>query len=224
LGILVSKFAIKVNYTRKIYHFFVFLLPFGLKKFLPYNDEFVFTIIAILVSLSSLVIYVPFIKNRIGIVGLMYKSFDRPEDRPNTLKWLFLQYLMTYIIALPFYYYFKKINHPDFIFIPIFINAFGDGLAEPIGVRFGKHKYLVNALFSEKKYERSLEGSLCVFMTSVVVILNFKNQFSLLQFALLLILIPIVATLAEAKSPHTIDSPFIFFSCCFTIMLMYSCF
>ena len=98
----------------------------------------------------------------------------------------------------------------NIIFIVIIINGIGDGLAEPIGVRFGKHKYETYALFTKKKYTRSLEGSACVFITALITLILFGKSFNPIQFVVALIAIPIVMTLAEAFSPHSWDNPFLF--------------
>ena len=103
-----------------------------------------------------------------------------------------------------------SINKMELIFIIIIINGIGDGLAEPIGVRFGKHKYKTHALFTKKKYERSLEGSACVFLTALIAIILFSKSFSPIQFIVAIITIPILMTLAEAFAPHSWDNPFLF--------------
>ncbi len=147
----------------------------------------------------------------------MFATFNRREDRPFTLKWLFTQYLATYLVAIPFWLVFKKQNHTEAILIIILINAIGDGLAEPIGIRWGKHKYRVTAIFTT----RSLQGSACVFVVAVIVIFLFRNNFTTPQFIIALIAVPAVATLAEAKSPHTMDSPFIFLFTSITLCGVY---
>ena len=140
----------------------------------------------------------------------MFTSFDRPEDRPFTLKWLFTQYLVTYLVAVPLWVIFNKLGHTEAIPIIILINAIGDGLAEPVGITWGKHKYNVKAIFTDRKYTRSKEGSAVVFIVAMFVICLFHSHFNQLQFIVALLTIPFVSTLAEAKSPHTWDSPFIF--------------
>jgi phytol kinase len=95
----------------------------------------------------------------------------------------------------------------DLLSIAILITVFGDGLAEPIGIRFGKHKYTTYSIFPRKKYLRSLEGSLTVFITGIIVILIFKHSFTNTQFLIALAVIPIAMTLTEAVSPHTLDNP-----------------
>merc|ERR1719395_98902 len=86
----------------------------------------------------------------------------------------------------------------------------GDGLAEPIGKRFGKHKYSVYALFTKKRYTRSYEGSANVFFWTLVGVLVAIPQLNIAQVLFLAILLPPAVTLAESFSPHGWDNPFMF--------------
>lgn len=210
LGLLVIKYKIKVNYTRKINHFFVFFLPYLLKTVFPYKESLWSQIFIACVGLATLIIYLKPIRQRVKLIQFMFTAFDRPEDRPFTLKWLFIQYLATYIVAIPLWILFQKQNHTEAILMIILINAIGDGLAEPVGVLWGKNKYKVKAVFTSKLYTRSLQGSACVFIVAVLVLSSFYSYFTITQFIVALAVVPVVATLAEAKSPHTLDSPFIF--------------
>ena len=220
-GILVIRQNWKVNYTRKINHFFVFFAPYAIKLIFPFQETLYTQIIIALVGLATLSIYIIPVRQNIKIVATMYAAFDRPEDRPYTLKWLFTQYLTTYLVAIPLWIVFDKLHHQEAILIIILINAIGDGLAEPIGITWGKHKYRVKALFTSKTYTRSIEGSACVFAIAIITITFFHNYFSTTQFIICLLVVPIVATLAEAKSPHTWDSPFIFFFTGIALLLIY---
>jgi len=96
------------------------------------------------------------------------------------------------------------------IFITVLIAAIGDGLAEPVGVKFGKHQYLVRALFTDRKYTRSIEGSLCVLFSGFLAVGILNEQLTSTELILALIIIPISMTLAEAFSPHTWDGPFLY--------------
>ena len=96
--------------------------------------------------------------------------------------------------------------------IPILIVGIGDGLAEPVGVKFGRLKYRTYALFSKMKFARTIEGSCCVLVTSIIVIFFYKHSFTPQELIAALISIPIIMTLAEAFSPHTWDQPFLFFT------------
>jgi len=221
LGLIVVKYHFKVNYTRKINHFFVFFLPYLLKLIFPFKETFITQVIIACIGLATLAIYLKPIRLNVKIVSLMFAAFDRPEDRPFTLKWLFTQYLATYLVAVPLWVIFNKLGHTEAIPIIILINAFGDGLAEPIGITWGKHKYNVKAIFTDRKYARSIEGSAVVFIVAVFVIYLFQNHFNQLQFIVALFTVPIVSTLAEAKSPHTWDSPFIFLFTGITLLAVY---
>jgi len=94
--------------------------------------------------------------------------------------------------------------------IIIIANGVGDGLAELVGIRFGKRKYTTYALFTQEKYVRSYAGSACVFITTFIAILAFHSYFSPIQFIAAVLTVPILITLAEAFSPHTWDSPLIY--------------
>ncbi len=220
-GLLVVHLHWKVNYTRKINHFFVFASPYIIKIFFPFKETLYTQIAIAIVGLMTLLIYLKPIRTNIKVVGLMFTAFDRPEDRPHTLKWLFTQYLATYLVALPLWLLFNYVNHTEAILIIILINAIGDGLAEPVGITWGKNKYAVKALFTSTFYTRSLQGSACVFVVALVVIIGFYHTFTTSQFITALLLIPITATLAEAKSPHTWDSPFIFLFTGLGLLLVY---
>ena len=102
------------------------------------------------------------------------------------------------------------------IYIPQTINSIGDGLAEPIGIRFGKHKYKTFALFFDGKwfngsFTRSVEGSLCVLIvTAAVISVEFGlGVFSGAQYLYLMTTMPFYMTIAEAFAPHTNDGPFL---------------
>ena len=206
-GLLVRHKGIKVNYTRKINHFALFFIPVFLRSVFPHEPSFQRFIIGCVIGTLILFIYIQPIRNKIPIIATMFSSFDRPEDRPNTLWWLFTQILAGYIILVPAVIIFVQNGLAGLIWIPLLILAFGDGLAEPVGIRFGKHKYETYAFFSKTKYVRSFEGSACVFIASIIVIIVFQSSFTQLQFIIALIIIPFLMTIVEANSPHTWDTP-----------------
>lgn len=216
-GLLVLKKGVKVNYTRKINHFTVMAIPFLLGMIMGPGrssggepPDFLMQVIGLLSGLLFFVIFLKPIRERVSSIKTAFQGIDRPEDRPYTLRWITTQTAANYIVAIPVAMYLGMSNMPELIFIIILINGFGDGLAEPIGVRFGKHKYQTNALFTKRKYERSLEGSACVLVTSIVVVMLFSDLFSPIQLFVALIAFPNIMTLAEAKAPHSWDNPFLF--------------
>jgi len=155
--------------------------------------------------------YVEPIRSRNRGIALMFLSFDRPEDRPHTLHWLLTQTIVGYLVMIPMGIIFFTMGLEYLIFIPVLINGLGDGLAEPIGVRYGRHSYNVRALFTETKYVRTVEGSPCVYLASLLIIFLFSPVFpTQFQLIVVLLVIPIVMTVAEAVSPHTWDTPLLF--------------
>ena len=214
-GLLVEKKGMKVNYTRKINHFVLFFITFFLDDIIPYTNNMVLKYIMSSLGILSYIIYIKPFRERSSFLNTMFSSFDRPEDRPHTLKWLWTQTFITFLVIIPISIYLTTVGLEDLIYIPVFINAIGDGLAEPIGVRFGRHKYKVRALFgkSNKKYIRSFEGSACVLLTSIIVLVIYLPFFTPTQAIFVMITMPIGMTLAEAFSPHTWDSPFLYGVC-----------
>lgn len=209
-GLLVRHKGIRTNYTRKINHFTLFFLPVFVSIWFPYEESLVTTILGLAVSIASLIMYIKPIQERVGIIQTAFLSFDRPEDRPHTLLWLSTQYVATYLMLIPVMIFLDSVGKMSLLIIPTLINGIGDGLAEPIGVRFGRHTYEAHALFSKRKYVRSIEGSACVFVTGIITLLTLHSSFSSNQFNIALVVIPIVMTLAEAIAPHTWDSPFLY--------------
>ncbi len=206
---LVQK-GVKVNYTRKIFHFVFFFLPVYLAERLPFESSAHTTLISGAVVLICLgVLSEPF-RSKSGFLATAYSAIDRPEDRPFTLIWITTQIVVTYLVLIAMVAWLSSYEKVVLIYITVLVAGIGDGLAEPIGVRFGKRKYTVSALFTERKYTRSVEGSLCVFLSGVLAILLLSEQLTAVQMTIGLLIIPIAMTLAEALSPHTWDGPLLY--------------
>jgi dolichol kinase len=77
------------------------------------------------------------------------------------------------------------------IYITVLVAGFGDGLAEPVGVRFGRHTYTTRALFTDRRYTRSLEGSACILISGFVAVLLLRSQMTTPQLLLALAIIPL---------------------------------
>jgi len=231
-GLIVLNFHVKVNYTRKIQHFCAYLIPLLMEDHKkapgtstsPPTENIELTLLlawwGYWFTLMSFALLVAPVRHRIRIVDIMFASLDRPEDRPNTLYWITTQVFMGYIVLSLFswYCYFsQQAILRSLVFIPVFVTGIGDGMAEPIGIRFGKHKYQTRGFWHDrdKIYTRSYEGSACVFIVGILSCAFFYSTFeNWLQFLLAIILIPPLMTLAEAFSPHTWDTPFLMLTGC----------
>lgn len=209
-GLLATYKGVKVNYTRKINHFTLFLIPILLNWEYAVQETSGLFVIGAALAVFKFIFYIKPIRDRVSFINMMFRSFDRPEDRPHTLLWISSQTAAGYLVTIPMSVLFARYDLLPLVLIPILIYGIGDGLAEPVGVRFGRHKYRVPALFTQRKYYRSLEGSACVFITGIAVIAAYYSFFTTLQFITALLVVPVLMTLAEALSPHTWDSPLMF--------------
>nr|QFG74334.1 MAG: hypothetical protein [Megaviridae environmental sample] len=211
MALLVEYKNAKVNYTRKVIHISYFIFPQLLDiVFFKYKKNIFTELWNIWIIFFLLILLSKHVRDKISIIDFMFKAVDRPEDRPYTLIWFSSQIIATLIVLAPFTIYFNEVDKIGFVFIPILINGLADGLAEPVGIRFGKHKYKTKACLSNKVYERSYEGSFCVFIVSTIIILSYYGYMNLYQYIFNVLSIPIIVTLTEAFAPHTWDAPLIF--------------
>ena len=98
-GLLVKYKHVKVNYTRKIDQLFLFFVPALVDYFFTANNPGTsFMIInQALFMFVSFIIFIKPVRNKVAIIATAFSSFDRPEDRPNTLLWFTSQGIIGYI-------------------------------------------------------------------------------------------------------------------------------
>jgi phytol kinase len=77
-----------------------------------------------------------------------------------------------------------------------------DGVAEPVGVRWGRNKYRVPAVTGGAPAHRSVEGSAAVFVTTFAVVFWTWAPAT----AGLALVVAAVVTVVEAFSPHGLDN------------------
>ncbi|KAG1709323.1 hypothetical protein DVH05_019965 [Phytophthora capsici] len=203
-----SKF--KVNYTRKLQHFAAYMVPLVIKAdyagpiALAWGDFFT--------MLGFLVLIKP-IREHSKFFMLQFNSLDRPEDRPNTLKWIILGNIAPGMFILMFFKWLFAAQGA-LTFILVFITGIGDGLAEPVGITWGRHKYKTRSCFSKNKYTRSWEGSACVFLSGLVFpALQYAAFDNFWQVLLSMLILAPTMAYAEATAPHTMDTPVLMIGC-----------
>lgn len=210
LGLWVLKRNIRVNYTRKIFHFILFFFPLILADHLPYQVSTTTTLVSGLIFLLCIGTFISPLRSRSTFLSTAYAAIDRPEDRPYTLLWISSQVAVTYVVIVLVVSWLGLYGKQPLIYIAVLVAGIGDGLAEPVGVRFGKRKFRVKALFTDRTYTRSLEGSACVFLSAVLAVFLLRQHLTETQLLVALGLVPIAMTLAEAVSPHTWDGPLLY--------------
>ena len=96
------------------------------------------------------------------------------------------------------------------MYIIVWVTGVGDGLAEPVGIWLGTHKYRARSCMEKTYYQRSYEGSACVFLVTVACVVGLYASFhNFWQFFAALMTMPTAMALAEALAPHTMDPPFL---------------
>ena len=220
---VVGYYEVKVNYTRKFNHILGWLIPYILDIVINFDDSAMSSIWNGFFFISILILWMKptRAKDPTNILNMCYKGIDRPEDRPNTLKWMMIQNMGLFVSLIPFIIIWDYLHIEHLIIIPLLILTFGDGLAEPVGIRFGKHKYKVYALCTNNQYQRSYEGSFVVYLSGIIIISILYQEFELIEFILNLIIVPVIATLTEAYSPHTLDNPLIIITVSVTITIIH---
>ena len=213
LGQAVLSERMRVHDTRKLMHFCLFLAPIAIGMVLQHDrTPAVFVLSGVSFLLSLLVLVEP-IRRRIPVLRTAFAAVDRPEDRPYSLAWMVTQLLGDYAAMVVCTLWLLSYGQVPMIAVVAMAICFGDGLAEPVGVRWGRHRYAVPSLVRGRRYHRSIEGSAVVFAATVVVVLIagwLLPPGTLIPVAArmpLLILLPVSMTLAEALAPHTWDGP-----------------
>jgi phytol kinase len=92
-------------------------------------------------------------RERFATCAYVFLSQDRREDRPDTLIFQVTEDIMRFAVYFPFkLLVVDVVGSKALIFIPIAVNNIGDGLAEPVGVYWGRHKYSTTALYHQGKF------------------------------------------------------------------------
>jgi dolichol kinase len=85
----------------------------------------------------------------------------------------------------------------------------GDGVGEPFGVRFGRHRYRVPCVLAGERATRSIEGSLAVVFASMATVLLCFGSPSPPDWARALtaaVIVGLTIGIVEAVSPHGLDN------------------
>ena len=208
-----------IGYSRKLLHFCLFASPGVVNSTLGAMDTKILGLSWLSLACQAyFVLMLKPVRRRLPVpLLLMFRALDRPQDRPYTIPWLYLQSVVGFIamILLQTYLESRQISEAFFV-IPLVVNGLGDGLAEPVGIKWGKHKYQTRAIWYHGKvcsgeFVRSLEGSACVFLSAMLSVFAVYSEWgNTTRFVIALAIVPITMTAAEAFSPHTCDTPFIF--------------
>jgi len=187
--------GLKTGYTRKIFHFLIFMSAAGIDLIWGLPGVF------LLGASTSLIILYALIR---GNGHLLYEAMAREKDAPYRTYYIVAPYFATLIGGLT-----SNLLFGHAAFFGYLVTGIGDAIGEPVGVRFGRHVYRVLSLSKVKSF-RSLEGSGAVFLSSVAMILLgvvLNPQFGLNPaLAWKIPLLALICTIVEAVSPHGWDN------------------
>lgn len=185
----------KTGYTRKTLHFLIFFTAVGLHIWggMP----------AVNILGVGMGIFVLF-SVKAGNGNFFFESMAREKDYPRRGYFIVVPYLTTAAGGL-----ISNLLFGGCAIMGYVLCGAADAIAEPVGVRFGKHKYKVPSLKKVKVAERSLEGSFSVFLVSLVLSMLFfvyLYRFPLTKALIASFTLSIALALVEAVSFHGSDN------------------
>jgi len=194
-GLLKRRGGWPTGYTRKLFHFLIFFTAIGLHLWggMP----------AVNVLGLGMGIYVILVV-RAGAGNLFFEALAREKDSPRRGYFVVLPYLTTAAGGLLSNWLFGA-----FAVMGYLVGGAADAVAEPVGVRFGRHRYRVLSLRKVQTAERSIEGSLSVLAVSVILSALFFSVYFHLPVSrslLIAVLLSMAVMFVEAASPHGADN------------------
>ena len=146
-GYLRIKRAVRTAYTRKFFHFSIFTMVTVVHRVWHLPGV---TVTGIVMSLIVL-----FAVWR-GDGFPLYEALARPSDEPHRTEFIIVPLLTTMFGGIATNIFFAR-----YAFIGYLVCGWGDAVGEPVGSRWGRHKYKVPSM-SGVPATRSVEGSVAV--------------------------------------------------------------
>jgi phytol kinase len=184
---------VRTPYTRKIFHFLIFTTA-GIFQF-----RFGLPLVVLFGSIVSCFVLAAVL---IGEGFVFYEALARETDRPHRSLFVLVPLGTTALGGVLINLFF-----PQFAFIGYLVGGWGDAVGEPVGTRWGRHRYAVPSLMGVAA-QRSLEGSAAVALVSTVVAFS---GFYLLHYPVstalaTALLCGLGSTAVEAISNHGLDN------------------
>lgn len=195
IGYLKLSKKLKADYARKPFHILAFLTAFVLQTCYGLPMVILYGI------MMSLVVAYAVIR---GEKHPLYEAMARDKDAPFKTYYIVVPYLAALIGG-----FISNILFGPIAIVGYLVVGFGDAAGELVGVKWGKHKYIVPT-FSKTKTTRSYEGSLGVLIVSilaiVIALIGFPQLNLSMQNILAIFLVGFASALSEGISPHGWDN------------------
>ncbi len=187
--------GVRTGYTRKIFHFLIFGTAAALHWRLGTPAVCLFG------GMCSLVVFYAVWR---GPGHLLYEALAREKDEPHRTFFILVPYFTTLAGGLA-----ANILFGPFALAGYLVAGLGDAIGEPVGARFGRHRYRVFSR-SSVPATRSREGSAAVFLMSAAAFALAAAASPAIVLGpwgwLKLGVLAALAALTEAVSPHGWDN------------------
>ncbi len=191
---LKTKKALKTGYTRKVYHFLIFISAAIINLIFGFSGVCLFGIIV-----SCFIFYALLRRNTSGL----YKALARETDYPNSTLYIIIPYLSTLFGGILINFFF-----PNYVIIGYLICGIADASGEVVGTLYGRHIFRVK-LFNIHNSTKSLEGSGSILIISFLI----YSVYSIIAFQYLnlnlivhIFLSSLIITAAEMITPKGFDN------------------
>ena len=193
VGRLRVRRQVRTAYTRKIFHFSIFTMATVIHLVWGLPGVTVLGVVT-----TAIVVYA--IIRADGYP--LYEALARPGDAPRRTLFIVVPLVTTALGGIA-----TNIFFPAYAYIGYLVCGWGDAVGEPVGSRWGRHRYRVPSL-SGVPAARSLEGSAAVFLVgSAAAIVGFASSgHATTHAALIGLACGAAGALVEAVSNHGIDN------------------
>lgn len=145
--------GVRAPYTRKIFHFAIFTMAGLVHLVLGLPGVVVFGLVVAAAVLLATVR---------GDGFPFYEALARPTDAPHRTFFILVPLVTTALGGLV-----DNLVFGDLALIGYLVAGWGDAVGEPVGTRWGRHRYRVPSLVGVPA-QRSIEGSLAVLLVGSV--------------------------------------------------------
>jgi len=181
-----------VPYTRKVFHFLVFTGAAAVHASWGLAGTNVYGAVLALVVLAAVLA---------GDGNALYEALARDSDRPRRALFVVIPLVMTAVGGLV-----SAILTGPYAGVGYLVAGWGDAVGEPVGTRWGRHRYRVPSLGGVPA-ERSWEGSAAVLLASfLAALVALRRTGAGPELVAVALACAATGTLAEGVSNHGADN------------------
>lgn len=180
-------------YTRKVFHFVIFTFAAVVQFW--HGPAGVVTFGAVVASVVLLAVLR-------GYDSALFDALARPSDSPRE-RWFVVAPLASTAVGGVV----SNLLFGPFAVVGYLVAGWGDAIAEPVGERWGRHRYRSPSMFGVRA-TRSLEGSIAVFTVGAIgaLVALLASSMTLVHAGAAALAAGFAGALIEAVSTHGLDN------------------